>query len=257
MQRLQSQQYLAGVAPDLPLAELLPLFQQARQIAALAVVHHQEEIGFSLEGVAQAHDEGMVQQAQNVLLCLDVAIEIGAVNPLLPDGLECQEVVLLFAFDQVYLSEGAFSYLLVELEGGESNSLHALVFPDELVQLEYVLSPEKDGVSALPALAHLRLPLLRLLLLVVYRQHLLYHVAVVVSISVHPLPLLLLLLVLLEQISQVRRCQVDGSHPRAIFYKRRCAILQQGLSDVLVAELSGVVQRSVLVAVPLVNTHPR
>lgn len=257
VQRLQSQQYLAGVAPDLLLAELLPLLQQARQVAALAVVHHQEQVGLSLEGVAQPHDERMVQQTQNVLLRLDVAIKIGAVHPLLPDGLEREEVVLLFALDQVHLSEGALSDLFVELEAGESNRLHALVFPDELVQLEDVPSPEKDGIPALPPLAHLRLRLLRLLLLVVYRQHSLYHVAVVAPVSVHSLPLLLLLLVLLEQIREVGRRQVDRSHSRAIFDEGRCAMVQQRLGDVLVAELRGVVERSALVAVSLVDAHPR
>lgn len=178
---LNAQQYLSRVVLHLLFRELLALLQQSRQISTFAVIHNEEEIGLSLEGISQSDYERMVEQTEDVFLSLDVSVEIGAEDAFLPDGFEGVELRLLFSLDEVHLSECAFSDLLVELEGRKRDGFDLLVLPYELVELEDVLLPKELSVPFLLLLLSLRNHFLDVLVL----QHLLDHCTVVGSVSVH------------------------------------------------------------------------
>lgn len=123
----------------------------------------------------------MIQQAQDVLLGLDVSVKIGPKDALLPDCFESIELRLFIAFDKVNFSKGTFSYLLVELEGRQRDCLDFLILSDELVELEDVLLPPELHISFLLLLLSLRNYFLDIFVL----QHFLNHRAVVGPVPVH------------------------------------------------------------------------
>ena len=83
----------------------------------------------------------MVEERQDLLLCLDVTIEVGSEYSLLFDGFQGIELILPIFFDEIDLSKGTLSYSFVELEAGEGDDLSDVFFFHELIQFEYILLP--------------------------------------------------------------------------------------------------------------------
>ncbi len=95
----------------------------------------------------------MVDERQNFLFSLDVAVKTGAKHPFLPDSLQSKEPIFAVLLDEVDLPEGPLPNPLVELEAGKRDGLDLMLLLYKLVHLEDVLLPRAQLLLLLLLLA--------------------------------------------------------------------------------------------------------
>lgn len=85
----------------------------------------------------------MVQQAQNLFLCLDISIEIGAKHSLFSNSFESIKLLLCSFTHEIDLTKCPFSNFFEKFKGGKSNCFNFLILSYKLIHLKDILfSPE-------------------------------------------------------------------------------------------------------------------
>lgn len=87
MECSQGEEYFSDVELSHIFGELPLHIQEVGEVSTGAEVHDQEEPTLCLEGVVQTHDEGVLHDAQYVLLGLGVAHEVLAYHLVLTQDL--------------------------------------------------------------------------------------------------------------------------------------------------------------------------
>ena len=86
-----------------------------------------------MEGVSQFDNERVVDKRENLLFCLNIAIEVGAEHSFFANCFESKKGILPFLFDQINLSKCTLADPFVELKTAESDVLDFMMSFDELV----------------------------------------------------------------------------------------------------------------------------